>query len=330
VRTYCHSGGAFNIIVHILLKYKKRELRLVLRIPKVEMEPTIFHNVVVSHTFISSRGWQSCVVPKIILYDVTTKNSLESQYWLMTYVNGDSLYDVFDKVDRCQVAVRVATMMIEMFQSKYFPHCGPLVRDSTTGQATVGTLELAREDTLKNVVGPMQPPLDTSTLPTDLSSFFAQRFRSMEQCVFEPELAHFCGRMASDMVSNFKYPPGFKSKGNCLVHPDFFARNLVHTPYRLGVVDWDHCEVLPCKLAFFVPGWLWNMPDLPSDDVDGYDPRFIPDNDIDQKVRQVFLDTIEAKIPGYCEIVEQARTSGLAVLGHLARFPASTIREHSI
>lgn len=298
--------------------------KMVLRMPKEKMCRKRFMNLTAASWLVGQR--LPSYTPKLILWDETQNNLLGRQYWLETCVPGESLHlqRIWSKVDRRALAFRLADFLADMFDVT-FPNCGPLVARSPTS-AEVGNVQFMPAD-YPNVddigVGTLWRAVRDNNPPTDINSWFRSRFKAIESCRHDKKgvfFMKFARLLLSRRVAK-------SDQRNCLVHPDFYERNIVYhlSTQHASVVDWDDCEVLPSELAYFVPGWLWESVD--SDDpkrrVYGYDPDKELKDEESKDVRDIFFERINSRIPGYVDVVRETRATGLIALGGLARYGTS-------
>lgn len=111
------------------------------------------------------------------------------------------------------------------------------------------------------------------------------------------------------------------------LHADLAPRNVIVKPSPLrrapwsisGAIDWDNCLALPAEAAYWSPNWLWDDYNQIRNrwEFDA-DPNFVPFRLEGRVIKAEFVRTIEARIPGYMEVVRRSREAKIKQLFELA------------
>ena len=279
------AGGSFNRVLTI----DTTDHQYILRLPR-EDHPTrstdILTNISLLH-FLSSINISHLPIPKIISYDLTPNNPLNSQYTLQTRLPGtpvDYVLDSLSLLQRCTLATQLATVLSKILTIDTFKGSGRLVTDpKNTNNIRLAPprVLLPPSDYAYSFAGALDQTgsdyVQEYSPPTGLLNWYVDHFDLLKISAennFNPLISLYCQalkKLAVVLVETYiqecnKSDTVYSSR-NCLYHPDIADRNLLvavdleenESDLNItGVIDWDDTSVIPSEIAYTLPSWLWN------------------------------------------------------------------------
>ncbi|OTA68036.1 kinase-like protein [Hypoxylon sp. EC38] len=255
-------GGGFNRIIGLTRlnsdKDNSPETRYILRIPR--LDSTQVENDVAALRFLERHT--GIRVPKVITYDDTAHNGLESPFSVLTWIDGSDLcssFPNFDHPTKKKVAHELGNIFRQMLatQSRTSGTLTILKGHGTTDTATY-VRPFGCEDSRLSVLYSNSP--NTEILLEQLkNNFQAQKAASLESILRPQFMDRFC-----TMAIELSQGGWFDDVPNCLTHFDFAPRNILvnpttdsRNPVITAVLDWDDAGFAPMFMACAPPLWIW-------------------------------------------------------------------------
>lgn len=269
----------------------------IIRIPRHEQtDEEMVHDVAVLKAIDSQLDLP---IPKVVSYDSSENNILESPYMIQKRLPGENLSKLW--VD----------LNLEQKMS--------VVRRYTDLVGEIATVEGAPGNiSLRNMTSPVKgllhtdkyPVQDRGIIPSTLQSPFDHLLERCERWrQYQTEEEGYCFEDTwNGFVAIIK---GLKKRGflegPCvLTHGDFQFYNLLakttnNTEVEItGVLDWDYAVVAPEFMAYRAPFWLWIPEDMDSCDDDNEDNANIePTCEVDKQLKELFLSCASEKYKLY-------------------------------
>ncbi|KAJ9164880.1 hypothetical protein NKR19_g945 [Coniochaeta hoffmannii] len=249
-------------------------------------------------------------VPKVIAYDTTSANALESQYMIMERLRGrdlDELLDDMDAEQRKVLALELAELYHQLRQIRS-PYSGRIIASeegchmpSLLPSETLSQIPIAIEPYGARVLycDDWKERLPTegtfSDIPEDFFTsggllydppnlpLLAMTARPFNRRLIQRETIGkpdplFVSRIQHlrDMMDVIVDEGHVENPSNYfqLVHVDLFPRNIMvdpsSSPMITGIIDWDEAVFAPGFVADVAPAWLWEPP-LPEEEEDDDD-----------------------------------------------------------
>ena len=258
-------------------------------------------------------GTHQIPIPKVLAFDATARNAIESPYALIEFTRGERLDEIYDQLsysERRTVVDEIVDFLVEM-DSIEFATSGrfcPSKEQETTAKdlALFNTSNEAPKNHVHCTVGitgfGTNPwGLARPTKPMDsLYHMLREQFtEQMNEASMKDKLAKsvnepILGKLLS-ILENMKDMDYFPANGsrNVLHHGDFEPRNLLVVrgqqdkesikPEALKlntVLDWDDALVLPSILTRRPLTWIWDFSDVSADDHDSIASDYDEDYDL--------------------------------------------------
>ncbi|KAI1135591.1 kinase-like domain-containing protein [Hypoxylon sp. FL0543] len=268
-------GGGFNRIVGITRRDSDQadsiETRYILRIPRLDSSQVDRDAGVLRFLELHT----SIPVPRVIKYDDTAHNGLESPYMIQDRISGTDLCSSFQFLDhatRKRVAYELGTVINQMLAT----------RSSTTGNlafsnelespnASFYVIPFGYKDS-RLAVPHSDSPNTESLLEQLTTNFQAQTAAALDYCPKETFRPNFMRRFCT-MASELDAGGWFNSVPNCIAHFDFHPRNILveptedpQKPVVSAILDWDDAGFAPMFMACAPPLWIWCWKDDEDED----------------------------------------------------------------
>lgn len=276
-------GGGFNRIIGLTRRRinvqsntsANANTQYILRIPRfdaaqVDREVTVLQ-------FLSQHT--SIPAPKVIEFDETSDNVLNSPYTVQNRIAGVDLYSSFPNLshkERCLVARELGGIFNQMLAVRS-SMAGKLVlpgdhKKSEKTPIHVAPLGLTDPSLARPYGDDSAPPQSAYELLT--SVFLARKADDLERCPSDtvgPELwDRFC-RMTSELDAG----GWLVDRQYSIAHLDLAPRNILvnasadaqqQLPIISGVLDWDSAVLAPMFMSCSPPLWIWAWQDDEDED----------------------------------------------------------------
>ncbi|KAI1646764.1 kinase-like domain-containing protein [Daldinia loculata] len=269
-------GGGFNRIIGLTRRGNSRtnsaEVQYILRIPR--HKDAHVDRDVASLEFLERHTKIS--VPKVITFEHTAENELESPYMIQNRIAGVDVLSGFPKLDHIG-KLRFALELGNVFRQLL------AVRSHTAGSLVFSSLDddLRAEFSVipyrsegNNLAVPYSNTKATTQTVRDLllNNFGDQMARISKYLPKASPKLSLLGQLCS-MVWELEDGGWFNNVDYCLAHLDLAPRNILINPTSdlkqpiiSAVLDWDSAVFGPKFMACAPPLWVWNWLDDEDED----------------------------------------------------------------
>lgn len=262
------KGGGFNRIIGLSLETDEPDqmttIRYILRIPRFDAAQV--DRDVAALEFI--RQHTRIAAPRVVKYDATEHNELNSPYMVQNRINGTDLFSVYPQLDhgaRCRVAKDLGDVFRQMLA----------VRSSAPGRLALSKNDKNKHGGSQLQVVPFKPT--KSSTPTPYSSAFGvqsvhEMLTGTFQAFKEDASRRDPGNIAalqlmdefSEMTTDLSTDGWLDDTSYTLAHLDLAPRNILLDPTRSpdepiisAILDWDSAVLAPKFMSCTPPLWLW-------------------------------------------------------------------------
>ncbi|KAI2784006.1 kinase-like domain-containing protein [Daldinia loculata] len=246
-------GGGFNRIIGLsrhTAQQPDNDIRYILRIPRDADQP--LDSQVGTLRFLHERC--NIPAPKVISFDHTDNNELNSRYMIQNRIPGETLLSSYPNLtheERCRVARELGHVYSELLATK---------------SATSTILVPPEEEDIRD------PPIPQDIRKMLFDIFEGQKAAELEarpDSIIRPELLdQFC-----EMTSDLAEEGWFEDCQISLAHLDMEPRNILvnptsdtELPIISAVLDWDSAIFAPQFMCCTPPLWLWAWSDYEEED----------------------------------------------------------------
>ncbi|KAI1471592.1 kinase-like domain-containing protein [Daldinia caldariorum] len=246
-------GGGFNRIIGISRHSAQQPdnyVQYILRVPRFSDEP--LDSQVGTLHFLQKH--YSIPVPKVINFDHTDNNELNSRYMIQNRVPGEILLSAYPKLtheERCKLAQELGHLYSQMLAT-------------TSATSTI-------------LVPPEKEDIRDPPLPQDIHKMLDVIFKDQKAAelkvrpnsIIQPSLLdQFC-----EMAAELKDYGWFDDCHISLAHLDLEPRNILvnptsdaSSPVISAILDWDSAVFAPQFMCCEPPLWLWAWQDEEEED----------------------------------------------------------------
>ncbi|KAI0845750.1 hypothetical protein F5Y00DRAFT_162459 [Daldinia vernicosa] len=246
-------GGGFNRIIGLsrhTAQQPDNDVQYILRIPRERDEP--LDSQVDTLRYLHER--YNIPAPKVISFDHTDDNELNSRYMIQNRITGETLLSSYPSLtheERCRVAWELGHVYSELLSTK---------------SATSTILVPPEEEDIRD------PPIPQDIGKMLLDIFQSQKAAELEarpRSIIRPELLdQFC-----KMTSGLAKDGWFEDCHISLAHLDMEPRNILvnptsdtELPIISAILDWDSAIFAPQFMCCTPPLWLWAWSDYEEQD----------------------------------------------------------------
>ena len=299
------KGGSYNRIIGIdgFGTDPLDRTRMILRVPRWE-EDRIDREVATLH-FLRQRA--KIPVPKVIAFDTTSNNKLNSSYMIQNRITGINLRSAYPDLShqqKCSLAAQWGRLLLDL-HSVSSPVAGLIEssdeftydKDFKVVQFDMSEINSAGPDV--NCLPADVPGSDTilGTLEIRFDRWKAYALRLDKDDLLRSDLMDNLTTVAREM-NDIGY---FDNNRNVLCHLDLEPRNVIISLEPevsiSGILDWDSAVFAPIFMTCAPPFWLWGWDDEEDEDEKKANDR--PPTFELQEIKKTFEDVVGPKILKY-------------------------------
>lgn len=287
------SGGQYNRIIGVSFNDSTKDdkvLKYILRIQRFAEHPLA--EDLAPLLFLASRT--DINVPKLIAYDTSTNNSLESTYMIQERIPGGKLlynYPEMSHRGRCAAARQLGhfySQLLSVTESRI----GTITASDAgmTDQWEYEVQALKPEIVRVRIDEPLNSSAGKSTLET-IKNVLNYRFdQAIEQnCIYD--INHT--KSMIDMLQDVDDRGFLADVPITLCHMDLELYNILADPENedepvSAVLDWDSAIFAPAIIACKPPMWLWAWKE--GEDEDEREANKVPESTENQELKKIFED----------------------------------------